>query len=312
MSIDPSQCQTLPRTLLAQVAFLYMIDFPSDILSQILDYACTDSGVTACTIRQVSTTLRDEVEPYRFRNIAVSGECHLAIVHDQLTAWLFDEFGSPQPTRKVDHLRVSCNEQPSVTGTWYLPGMLPNLARWLQPAPGSSGISKFDTLLMQMTNLCAPHLLSFTVALTCDPNHGPHQWIAPVTYPTLGSLSIRFKSTEALFKPTADHKPTLPALRDLHIHCESHFLGPGPLAIVSNENTPIELVSFHGPADSYIYHYALARFNDSLAQNIISCHSLKLHLTPAPTLQMIFDGRSVLVEDLLRRLAEKDRTLIIL
>lgn len=291
-----------------------MAELPPEILSKILIHTCKDGGATACTIRQVSKTMRDLIEPYRFRNIAIFGEQPLALLHSQLAAWLFDKHGNARPGREVHHLLVCNTQLQDLAKTWSFQEMLQHLMRWaygtpLEPISDHLHSSAFSLLLLQITRLCAPYLLSYNVVLSSDAHNGPYQWIAPVTYPNLASLSIRCKTSETLFEPTPDTRASLPALRELHVHCDTDFFSAGPLSIATPSTKPIDLMTFHGPADSYIYTYAIERFHGSLPPEVMKSRSLELRFTPAAPSLILLDGRSVASENLLRELTLTDDTL---
>ncbi|KDQ60441.1 hypothetical protein JAAARDRAFT_606708 [Jaapia argillacea MUCL 33604] len=46
---------------------------PTEIISQIISLACTDCGVTACSLRLVNRFISDVAEAYRFQSVAVVG-----------------------------------------------------------------------------------------------------------------------------------------------------------------------------------------------------------------------------------------------
>lgn len=293
---------------------------PEEILVEIIIYACTDAATTACTLREVSSHAKALVEPYRFRNIAIYGEARLSLLSDQLSTWAIDEDGTRRTEREIHHLLISTHHSSDGNaGTWHLHDLWDHFVRWAsgthspkRPHCHTTPKPTFHSSLTQITRLCAPHLVTYSVFMECHHDNTSDQWIASTVYPHLRSISVQYRNSEHLREASATVKPTLPALQRLCVDVDSCFSSPGPLWHIAENGRLIQRISYCGPPDSFILDYALNRYKGKSSPDFVACSELEMRFLVNATTNLLCPDRSVAAAALLRKLAEVDPTLRIL
>jgi hypothetical protein len=161
-------------------------DLPDELLEAILREACTDGGRAACALSLVSRRIRDVGAPFRYHNIALSGEAQLWAFRDHVD--VLRAHGSPIP--EVKALFLQCMRHGASSHTYL---RTPAKTKFdttglvLRSRPTSHGAS---------SRLARPTLRPLTAVNEDEPFEQMYEWALPIVSllsvlaPTLQSLAL--------------------------------------------------------------------------------------------------------------------------
>jgi hypothetical protein len=219
-------------------------DFPDELLEVILREACTDGGRAACALSLVSRRIRDVGAPFRYHNIALSGEAQLWAFRDHVD--VLRAHGSSIPEVKAlflqclrhgasshTYLRTPAKTKFDTTGLVLRSrptshGASSRLARpTLRPLTAVNEDESFEQMyewalpIVSLLSVLAPTLQSLALVIDCP----RVTTLVPVAFPLLEELTCLFLTNPIPIRGYAMCQPQnrldidlkVPALRRLHL-----------------------------------------------------------------------------------------------
>jgi hypothetical protein len=195
---------------------------PSEIMVDVVYWACTDGGRTACALRETSRSMNMLVMPLLFRNISIYGPEKLAKF-----CKLFRELAlQDQSIHGIEHLYITDERSPLAPVPHRMRSALNRVGSAigkLRRGSSSGSIEVHEWSLPPFVDRCAPNLRSLTIFLNGQGRWNWFPWFQDLAlYPNLCFIRAAYMHPmEHVLKVPRD-LADLPALETLHI-ATPHF-----------------------------------------------------------------------------------------
>jgi hypothetical protein len=299
-----------------------IIHLPPELLTEIIRYACTDGGWTACALREVSRSFRALVEPFRLQCAAIYGLDKLKACRRELQC-------IPSEAWLIRHLFVS--QLPPVMEQGkpeYKPSLIRRALGYLKRKGSrntdeSSNIIWFYVMLNRVLEICVPTLTSLTLHFSIKYSED-HHWTAVgshLHFPVLQRLSIAYYNTKQLTISWIETR-NMPVLETLWISIKPSMLAAGhPLSFLTKSETcerPIPLTVLEGLPKPYMIAFA-EQYTDGYQRMSTEYHwifdCLEVYTTmssndEAPQKPLRFFSGTVSLHDITRMDADEDNMIL--